>query len=168
MYPIIPYYTLVYHKQIVRDKQEKIVFGNVEFAILLHDREFEDKNENSLVLFSELYGLRALFMGDAGIEVEKEILKKYPLLQTDILKVGHHGSKTSTSLPFLHEIQPTLGLISAGRNNFYGHPNEEVLDALKQENIHTLCTSYHGAIQIKFSQFINFYRTADKEFGIIH
>ncbi len=159
---------LIEIKEVIRDKQEKIVFGNVEFAILLHDREFEDKNENSLVLFSELYGLRALFMGDAGIEVEKEILKKYPLLQTDILKIGHHGSKTSTSLPFLHEIQPTLGLISAGRNNFYGHPNEEVLDVLKQENVHILCTSYHGAIQIKFSKFINFYRTADKEFGIIH
>ncbi len=159
---------LIEIKEVIRNKQEKIVLGNIEFAILLHDMEFEDKNDNSLVLFSELYGLRALFMGDAGIEVEKEILKKYPLLRTDILKVGHHGSKTSSSLHFLHEIQPQLGLISAGRNNFYGHPNQEVLDALKQSNVYTLCTSYHGAIQIKFSKFINFYRTADKEFGIMN
>lgn len=158
---------LIEIEEVIVEKREKIILGNVEFAMLLPDLKWEDKNENSLLLFSELYGMNVLFMGDAGIEVEKEILKRYPLLQVDLLKVGHHGSKTSSSLPFLHEIQPQLGLISAGRNNFYGHPHQEVLNALKQENIHTLCTAEHGAIQIKFSKFINFYRTANKEFGII-
>ena len=70
-------------------------------------------------------------MGDASITTEKEILNKYNLSNIDVLKVGHHGSKTSTGNNFIDEINPKYSIISVGKNNRYGHPNDNVLDNLK-------------------------------------
>ena len=67
-------------------------------------------------------------MGDAGIEVEADLIDKYNLKDIDVLKVGHHGSKTSSSEEFINEINPKYGVISVGKNNRYGHPNDSVLD----------------------------------------
>ena len=71
-----------------------------------------------------------MFMGDAGVTTEKEILNKYNLSDIDVLKVGHHGSKTSSSREFIDEINPKYSIISVGKNNRYGHPNKEVLNNL--------------------------------------
>ena len=92
-------------------------------------------------------------MGDAGIEVEKEIIKEYNLKNIQVLKVGHHGSKTSTSLEFIEEIKPTYSIISVGKNNRYGHPNKEVLDNLANSKIYR--TDEDGTImfQIKKDKF---------------
>ena len=71
-----------------------------------------------------------LFMGDASSVREKEVLLKYNLPDIDVLKVGHHGSKTSSSKEFISVIKPEYGVISVGKNNRYGHPNKEVLENL--------------------------------------
>lgn len=73
--------------------------------------------------------LKALFMGDAGTEAEAALLQRYDLA-VDVLKVGHHGSDTSSSLSFLHELQPQLALVSAGRNNRYHHPSTAIMQRL--------------------------------------
>ena len=69
-----------------------------------------------------------MFMGDASITTENEIIDKYNLADIDVLKVGHHGSKTSSSKEFINEINPKYSIISVGKNNRYGHPNKEVLN----------------------------------------
>ena len=77
-----------------------------------------------------------MFMGDASITTEKEILKKYSLPDIDVLKVGHHGSKTSSSEEFINEINPKYSNISVGKNNRYAHPNKKVLANLKDSKIY--------------------------------
>ena len=67
-------------------------------------------------------------MGDAGVEVEEDVIEKYNLKDIDVLKVGHHGSKTSTSIEFTNEINPKFSIISVGKINRYRHPNDSVLD----------------------------------------
>ena len=75
-------------------------------------------------------------MGDAGVEKEKDILEKYNLSNIDVLKVGHHGSKTSSSKEYIDEIKPKYAIISVGKNNRYGHPNKEVLNNLSDSKIY--------------------------------
>ena len=86
-------------------------------------------------------------MGDASIEVENDIIKKYNLPDIDVLKVGHHGSKTSSSKNFINEIEPKYSIISVGKNNRYGHPNDSVLDNLEDSKIYR--TDKDGSIMFK-------------------
>ena len=87
-------------------------------------------------------------MGDAGVEKEKNILNKYNISDIDVLKVGHHGSKTSSSKDFIDEIEPKYSIISVGKNNRYGHPNKEVLNNLDDSKIYR--TDQEGSIMFKF------------------
>ena len=78
-----------------------------------------------------------MFMGDASITTEKEIMNKYNLSNIYVLKVGHHGSKTSSSKDFIDEVNPKYSIISVGKNNRYGHPNKEVLDNFQRSKIYS-------------------------------
>jgi competence protein ComEC len=86
-------------------------------------------------------------MGDVGGEVEEDLIKKYNLQDINVLKVGHHGSKTSSSKEFINEINPEYSIISVGKNNRYGHPNDSVLDNLEDSKIYR--TDYDGSIMFK-------------------
>lgn len=72
----------------------------------LQTKEFDNENDNSNVIYAEFYGYKFMFMGDASTTTEKEIIDKYNLTEIDVLKVGHHGSKTSSSANFINEINP--------------------------------------------------------------
>ena len=113
----------------------------------LQTKEYENENDNSNVIYTELNGYKFMFMGDAGVEKEKDILDKYNLSNIDVLKVGHHGSKTSSSKEFINEINPNYSIISVGKNNRYGHPNKKVLDNLKDTKIYR--TDQDGSIMFK-------------------
>ena len=89
-------------------------------------------------------------MGDADKKVEESITKEYNLPKMDILKVGHHGSKTSSDVDFIKKINPSYSVISVSKNNRYGHPNKEVLDLLSNTNI--LRTDKEGSIKFVFKQ----------------
>ena len=96
----------------------------------LQTKDYGNENDNSSVIYTKLNDYKFLFMGNAGIEVEEDLIKKYNLQDIDVLKVGHHGSKTRSSKIFIDEIKPKYSIISVGKNNRYGHPNKEVLDNL--------------------------------------
>ena len=113
----------------------------------LQTKEYDNENDNSNVIYTELNGYKFMFMGDASITTEKEILKKYNLPGIDILKVGHHGSKTSSSKEFIAEINPKYSIISVGKNNRYGHPNKKVLDNLADSKVYR--TDTDGSIMFK-------------------
>ena len=113
----------------------------------LQTKEYDNENDNSNIIYTELNGYKFMFMGDASITTEKEILDKYNLTDIDVLKVGHHGSKTSSSKEFIDEINPKYSIISVGKNNRYGHPNKEVLNNLKDSKLYR--TDEDGSIMFK-------------------
>ena len=121
----IPYYSCIKELNIAKNK-----------LYFLQTKEYDNENDNSNVIYTELNGYKYKFMGDASITTEKEIMNKYNLPEIDVLKVGHHGSKTSSSLKFIDEINPKHSVISVDKNNRYGHPNKEVLDNLKNSKIY--------------------------------
>ena len=108
---------------------------------------YDNENDNSNVIYTEFGNYKFLFMGDAGVEKEKDILDKYNLSNIDVLKVGHHGSKTSSSTNFISSINPKYSLISVGKNNRYGHPNKQVINNLKNTKIYR--TDQDGSIMFK-------------------
>ncbi len=105
-----------------------------------------DDNENSLVLEFNLMDRHWLMMGDASIQNESEIVDQYKNLRINVLKIGHHGSKTSTSEAFLRHINPETAIISVGRDNYYGHPHQEVIQRLEMLKIETRRTDVEGTI----------------------
>ena len=116
----------------------------------LQTKEYDNENDNSNIIYTELDGYKFMFMGDAGVEKERDILEKYNLSNIDVLKVGHHGSGTSSSKEFIKEIKPKYGVISVGKNNRYGHPNKEVLDTLNDSKIYR--TDQDGSIMFKIKK----------------
>lgn len=104
------------------------------------------ENDNSLVVRLEYGDISFLFMGDAGTEEEREILAQNKHLKSTVLKVGHHGSNTSTSESFLKAVAPEYAIISCGTANDYGHPTDATLDALKRENVQLYRTDLQGDI----------------------
>lgn len=113
----------------------------------LQTKEYDNENDNSNVIYTELDGYKFMFMGDASITPEKGILSKYNLPDIDVLKIGHHGSKTSSSEEFINEMNPKYSVISVGKNNRYGHPNKEILSNLENSKIYR--TDQDGSIMFK-------------------
>lgn len=107
----------------------------------------QDLNSWSAVLRVEHGQDRFLFMGDAPIRTEQQLLESNADVRADVLKLGHHGADTSSSLPFLQAVSPKRALISAGKDNAYRHPRPSVLQELKAERITIDRTDQSGTIQ---------------------
>jgi competence protein ComEC len=104
-----------------------------------------EENTESLVLYFHFDDYYWLLMGDAPTEIEEQIIRDYPELKADHLKIGHHGSDTSTSVAFLNHVRPQEAIISVGRN-YYGHPSSLVLNRLRQAGITIRRTDLEGTI----------------------
>lgn len=116
----------------------------------LNTKEYDNENDNSNVIYFDYNNYKFLFMGDAGTIKEKDILDKYNLKDIDFLKVGHHGSNTSSSKEFIDSVNPKYSLISVGKNNRYGHPKDSILDTLRNSKIYR--TDLDGSIEIKLNK----------------
>ncbi len=119
---------------------------NVEIYSL-NNGEYSDENSLSMVLLLIIENYKILLMGDAPKKVEEEIIDKYDLDNIDILKVGHHGSNTSSSEKFINHIKPKYSIISVGKNNKFGHPKKIVLDTLSDSKIYR--TDEDGSIMFR-------------------
>lgn len=108
------------------------------------------KNNSSLVLWMEMGGMSWILTGDLEKEGEQEVMKVFPNIKADVLKVGHHGSKGSTGEEFIKQLQPKTAIISAGKNNRYHHPHQEVLQILQRHSIRVLRTDQNGTIQYRY------------------
>ncbi|MFC0473435.1 DNA internalization-related competence protein ComEC/Rec2 [Halalkalibacter kiskunsagensis] len=122
--------------------------GASEFTVLSPVGTEADLNARSIVLYVILEKVSFLFTGDLEEEGERRIVSTYPNIEVDVLKAGHHGSRTSTTEPFLTQLKPKIVLISAGRNNRFGHPHEEVTKRLEEQNIPVWRSDLDGAVQI--------------------
>ncbi|WP_438713944.1 DNA internalization-related competence protein ComEC/Rec2 [Enterococcus sp. AZ109] len=113
----------------------------------------DGSNNSSLVTYLSINGKRFLLTGDLEKAGEETLIKNYPKLQVDILKIGHHGSKTSTSPAFLKQLEPDEVVISAGKNNRYGHPASETLETLQAEETTIYRTDQQGMIYYEWYPF---------------
>jgi len=132
----IPYYSCIKELSV---NDNKLYF--------LNNGDYGNENNNSNVIYTEFNNHKFLFMGDAGMKVEEDLIEKYNLQDIDVLKVGHHGSGTSSGKSFIDEINPKYSIISVGKNNRYGHPNKEVLNVLDNSKIYR--TDEDGSIMFK-------------------
>lgn len=133
--------------------------ADLVFHILAPLAPGEGGNEDSLVIQTSIGGLDWLFTGDLGEEGEEVLMRTYPDLKTDVLKIGHHGSATSSSEGFLDHVQPELALISAGKQNRYGHPDAQILERLELRNIPIFRTDRQGAIHFLYGSEETEWRT---------
>ena len=126
---------------------QQVTIGNITF-VNYNNHLFDnaEDNEKSLVIGFHLADHDYLITGDASIEVERAMMKEYSHIPCDILKVGHHGSKTSTSDAFVKWLNPSIGVISVGKNNWYGHPHKEVIQTLKSNGVTIRRTDQEGTI----------------------
>lgn len=113
----------------------------------------EGENDDSLVTYFTLNQQRFLLTGDLEVTGEEKLLTNYPQLKTDFLKIGHHGSNTSTGEDFLKQLEPKYGIISVGKRNRYGHPTTETLAKLKKHRVRILRTDQQGMIYYQWSAF---------------
>lgn len=139
---VIKKYRHVYQ---IREKEE-IVLGNINIVQI--NKEFSDENDSSSILLMYYKNKKILLTGDASKKSEEYILNKYNIGKIDVLKIGHHGSKTSTSDELLKELRPSLAIISCGKNNRFNHPHKETIDKLKEYRIKYLRTDISGTIRI--------------------
>jgi competence protein ComEC len=124
------------------------------FNVINPITEQEERNNNSVVVHVKIGGLFWLFAGDLEETGEQMLLQEYPELPVDVLKVGHHGSKSSTTPQLLDAYHPKVAIISVGKTNRFGHPHQEVLDRLKERNIKVFRTDTDGAITYTFQKGI--------------
>jgi beta-lactamase superfamily II metal-dependent hydrolase len=137
------------------DQPMTIVFGDgARLTLIAPDRSFVGKDvkrihDSMVVGLLEYRDARVVFMGDAEKTVERSLIDAKKLEQVDILKVGHHGSKTSSSEYFLSRITPRVAIISVGKNK-YGHPNQDVLGRLDMSGARVFRTDEDGTIEVRF------------------
>ncbi|WIY60101.1 ComEC/Rec2 family competence protein [Bacillus arachidis] len=125
----------------VRVKQGQHIPLDPQVAIqVLNNGESKDENNESSIVLKVRYGKADfLLMGDADIQTEKKIMKRYDI-HADVLKVGHHGSYTSTSEQFLKKVNPQFAILSYDKKNPYGHPHQSVVKRLKRYGVMTYVT----------------------------
>ena len=132
---------------------QKIITPKVFFEVLhpfrsLEGKEVKNTNNSSIVLRLVFGNNSFLFTGDIYKSIEKEIVDRGLEIEADVLKVGHHGSKTSSAEEFLEKVSPEVAVISSGKDNTYGHPHQEVLETLDKYGITVLRTDTEGDIKI--------------------
>ncbi|SCN22307.1 ComEC family competence protein [Clostridium sp. N3C] len=136
-------------------KDMKLDLGEESNLTFLTPIEYGGDNDNNLSLVAKINfkEISAIFMADCETEVERQLLKDSHTLEANIIKLGHHGSKSSTSTAFLKKVDPDYAIISCGKNNKYGHPHKETIDKLDNLNIKYFRTDIDGNITIRSDGF---------------
>ena len=149
---------------------DKVMVNNVPLKILHPFQKGHGKNEDSLVLYGKFGSKSFIFTGDLDRHGEKQVLVHYPALTADVVKLGHHGSKTSSDPQFIKQLAPQLAIISAGRHNRYGHPNQETLSTLKRQGTLSWSTQRYGMINYYYGQNYGHFKTKLRgdEFNWMH
>ena len=135
---------------VLKNNSTSIDLGeNTKVNVFSPNKDFYDNLNNYSPVIKIQYGNTSfLFTGDAEKEVEKEILNNNEDISADVLKVGHHGSSTSTSKDFLKKVNPSIAVISVGKDNIYNHPDAITTKLLGENNIKTYRTDKDGTIVI--------------------
>ena len=127
---------------------ESYSLGEARFSFLGPLEDYDNTNDDSLVIRLEYGDTSFLFTGDMTAKAEKDLINDGARLRCDVLKVGHHGSSGSSCYQFLYEAQPSIGVISCEKGNRYGHPHEETLSRLYDADVTVFRTDLEGSIVI--------------------
>ena len=127
---------------------ESYSLGEASFSFLGPLEDYDNTNDDSLVIRLEYGDTSFLFTGDMTAKAEKDLINDGANLRCDVLKVGHHGSSGSSCYQFLYEAQPSIGVISCEKGNSYGHPHEETLSRLHDADVTVFRTDLEGSIVI--------------------
>ena len=156
-----------YFQELISQKAQKVTIAQGDASINLEDnchldflfpfsnisgQKFKNINNSSIVTELECGNHKILLTGDAEKEVEQELLENYPDIRASILKLGHHGSKTASSLEFLEQINPELAIILVGKDNKYGLPSPEIMDRLQDMKIKVIRTDQDGGLRIELKE----------------
>ncbi len=152
-------------KIVIAGPGQKIRAANAVINIIypfdnIEGKSFQNSNDTSVVAKLVFGDNSFLFTGDVYQSAEKKILERGSDIDSDVLKIGHHSSKTSNSEEFIAKVSPEIAVISVGKDNSYGHPHNEVLETLAKYGINVLRTDLDGDIKI-FSDGENFKLTTD-------
>lgn len=131
-------------------KGQKWKDGSNIFYVLAPRGDELKENDNSIVIYTKLGGRSWLFTGDIEKSGELDLIKTYKNLKVDVLKVGHHGSQTSSTKAFIEYLNPKIALIPVGENNRFNHPHPDVINLFKHEKMQVYRTDQDGAIQYRF------------------
>lgn len=126
----------------------QLALGDATVTFLGPCRTYAETNNTSLVLRVDFGETSFLFTGDMEQDAEADLVSSGAYLEADVLKVGHHGSSTSTSQDFLEAVHPQYGVISCGEGNSYGHPHQETLSRLEQADVQLYRTDQCGTVRI--------------------
>jgi competence protein ComEC len=140
-------------KIIIAERGQRIIMGDVYFDVVhpfesLEGEEIKSVNNSSVVGKLVYKDNSFFFTGDAFQSVEREIIDSGVDVKSDVLKVGHHGSKTSSAREFIFAVSPEIAVIQSGKDNSYGHPNQETLETLENYGIKILRTDTEGDVKI--------------------
>lgn len=146
----------IIHHRFVSADDPPVMLGEAMISVLhprrgfeAHDRQaFAAENDRSLVIQVKSEGKNLLFTGDIGIEAEQDIMNAMPGLKADLIKVPHHGSKSSSSDAFVSQTRPDVAIVTVGRGNPYHHPREEVLARYEKIGARICRTDIDGAVTI--------------------
>ena len=141
------------YNSVILSNGDKFTCGSSKFQVLNANNDYENENNNSIVLLGEIGYDKYLFTGDIEAEIEQKIIDSYKL-DIDILKVSHHGSNTSSTQEFLESIKAKLAVISVGEFNNYDLPNSDVIYRLNKEICNVLRTDQIGTITIYYNDIL--------------
>ena len=154
-----PYTRLPVKNQMFVEIPYTLTCGDLNIHLLGPLKDYKNDNDNSLNIKVEMYDKKILFMGDSSKDVELDLMNQYDdFLEVDIIKIGHHGSNTSTHENFIDGIKADKAIISVGRNNRYGMPHLDVLKTLKKSQVQILRTDTMGTIEISIKRGYMKYR----------
>ena len=123
---------------------------NFALEVLAPKKAGQGENEDSLVISARMGQRQFLFSGDLDQAGELALLKRYPKLTVDVLKAGHHGSRTASHPAFIATLQVQEAVLSCGLDNRFGHPHQEVLETLAENQVHCLRTDQMGMIYYRY------------------
>jgi len=149
-------------KNVISDPVASLNYGNIRLYGLNRSETTGNTNEDSLIFMLNIDTIRVLLLADIGTQSEEDLVMRYNRLKTDIVKLGHHGSATSSSEKLISSIQSRLAIISCGINN-YGHPSPLVLNRLTQFKLPWIITRQSGDITLRTSVFFNYLTTTDRQ-----
>ncbi len=149
-------------KNVISDPIESLKYGNTHLYGLNRTATTGNANEDSLIFMLNMDNIRVLLLADISSQIEEDLVLRYNRLKTDIVKLAHHGSATSSSEKLISSIQSRLAIISCGINN-YGHPSPIVLNRMKQFKLPWIITRKSGDITLRTSVFFNYLITTDHQ-----
>lgn len=148
----------VKHPNIYRVREGFLNLGDsLGIQLLGPTKDYRNINDNSIVFKIFVDGLNYLFTGDIGIQTENDLVNMYGrLLKSDVLKVPHHGSNTSSSVDFLYHVDPSIAVVSVSKRNVYNLPNKEIIQIYWDYGLYLHQTKDSGSLKIKNKNLINF------------